>query len=118
VLDGRACKPPKCYHDSEQDVVDWILETLSDADRDAFQAFTPQLGKHSKALHKSLDCAIMDAADDIAYGVHDLEDAIALDLVTREGFCRRGPGQVPDLPRCLESQVPGRERKRRVFAHA
>lgn len=69
ILDGRASKPPKCYLDSEQDVVDWILAPLSVADREAFQAFAPQEGKHGKPLHKALDCSIMDAADDIAYGV-------------------------------------------------
>jgi len=116
VLDGRACKPPKCYHDSEQDVVDWILETLSDADRDAFQAFTPQLGKHSKALHKSLDCAIMDAADDIAYGVHDLEDAIALDLVTREGFAAAVQDKCPTFLDALKAKYPG-ESANDVFSH-
>lgn len=72
VLDGAACKPPKCYHDSEQDIVDWVLEPLSASDREIFQSFTQQANKHGKPLHKSLDCSIMDAADDIAYGVHDL----------------------------------------------
>ena len=33
---------------------------------------------------ESLDTTIMELADDIAYGVHDLEDAIALRLITRE----------------------------------
>lgn len=116
VLDGRACKPPKCYHDSEQDVVDWILETLSHADRDAFQAFAPQADKHGKALHKSLDCAIMDAADDIAYGVHDLEDAIALDLVTREGFAAAVQDKCPTFLDALKAKYPG-ESANDVFSH-
>lgn len=72
VLDGRASKPPKCYLDSEQDVVDWILEPLSLADRTAFQAFASIGGKHGKPIHKALDCSIMDAADDIAYGVREV----------------------------------------------
>lgn len=116
VLDGHACKPPKCYHDSEQDVVDWLLETLEPTDRDAFQAFTPQAGKHGKALHKSLDCAIMDAADDIAYGVHDLEDAIALDLVTREGFAAAVQDKCPTFLDALKAKYPG-ETANDVFSH-
>src|SRR5690606_32687161 len=28
LIDGKASKPPKCYLDSEQDVVDWILDPL------------------------------------------------------------------------------------------
>lgn len=74
MLDRTAHKPPKCYMDCEQDVVDWIYQPLSEADRARVFA--------NKA--KSLDCTIMDLADDIAYGVHDLEDAISLGLVSAE----------------------------------
>lgn len=50
--------------------------------------------KHSKTKHKSLDCSIMDVADDIAYGVHDLEDAIALRLITQEQFAEAVPADL------------------------
>lgn len=87
ILDREASKPPKCFLDTEQGIVDWILEPLCDEDRQRFTAFTkPTADKHGKALYKSLDCSIMDVADDIAYAVHDLEDAIALKLISREQF--------------------------------
>lgn len=86
LLDVKSCKPPKCYLDSERDVVDWILEPLSSADRKRFEEIDERSGKHALPRHKSLDCSIMDNADDIAYGVHDLEDAIALDLVSKDEF--------------------------------
>lgn len=107
ILDGKACKPPKCYHDSEQDIVDWVLATLSDGDREQFQTFHPHPGKHGKSIHKSLDCSIMDAADDIAYGVHDLEDAIALGLVTREGFATAVQDRCPTFLDALKEKYPG-----------
>lgn len=80
-VDVEASTPPKCYLDTEAYVVDWVLAPLSSADRDQFTALQPRSGQHARSLRKSLDCSIMDLADDIAYGVHDLEDAIALDLV-------------------------------------
>jgi dGTPase len=86
TLDVAACKPPKCYFDSEGDVVAWILDPLDNRDRTAFQSSSPQPGKHGKSHHKSFDCSIMDLADDIAYGVHDLEDAIELGLITEAAF--------------------------------
>jgi dGTPase len=86
LLDVKSCKPPKCYMDSEQDVVEWMLDALPTYDRVLFQELEEQPKRHAAAKHKSLDCTIMDVADDIAYGVHDLEDAIALDLVTKEDF--------------------------------
>lgn len=86
TIDLKASTPPKGYLDSETDVVDWILEPLGNADRDAFTSIEKREGKHARTLHKSLDCSIMDLADDIAYGVHDLEDAIALRLVTERQF--------------------------------
>ncbi|WP_205479521.1 anti-phage deoxyguanosine triphosphatase [Sphingomonas arenae] len=86
LIDRTRSKPPKCYMDSEQAVVDWILEDVSSLDRDKFRAVKQTTGKHGAALHKSLDCSIMDVSDDIAFGVHDLEDALALTLISREDF--------------------------------
>jgi dGTPase len=87
TLDRKSSKPPKCYFDSEKDVVEWVLEPLINRDRDEFQAVSiGGKGKHYTAKHKSFDCSIMDLSDDIAYGVHDLEDAIALQLVTEASF--------------------------------
>jgi dGTPase len=42
--------------------------------------------KHAKAHHKSFDCRIVDHSDDIAYGEHDLDDAVALGLVDERDF--------------------------------
>lgn len=80
------CKPPKCYLDSERDVVDWILAPFSVHDRTLFTNHTQPTAKHGKSLHKSLDTSIMELADDISYGVHDLEDAITLGLITESKF--------------------------------
>jgi dGTPase len=86
IIDRAASKPPKCYLDTEREVVDWILEPLSTQDRDRFCELTTDEGKHGSAAHKSFDCSIMDLADDIAFGVHDLEDAIALELMSEGDF--------------------------------
>lgn len=85
-IDLAASAPPKCHLDCEAGLVDWILSPLSAEDRDLFAQIRDVSGKHAVTLHKSLDCSIMDVADDIAYGVHDLEDAIALGLVSAEEF--------------------------------
>jgi len=77
--------PPKCYLDTEQDIVDWILEPLSEEDRQHFiEIKKPEAQKHGASIHHSLDASIMEIADDIAYGVHDLEDAIALRFITQD----------------------------------
>jgi dGTPase len=86
TLDLKTCKPPKCYLDSEADVVRWILRPLKDKDREVFQSATARKGAHDKPLHKSFDCSIMELSDDIAYGVHDLEDSIALCLIKEDSF--------------------------------
>ncbi|UTW54616.1 anti-phage deoxyguanosine triphosphatase [Kordiimonas sp. SCSIO 12610] len=86
LLDKNSSKPPKCYHDTEQDIVNWIMEPLSEKDRLQFVAFDPVVGKHAKSKHKSFDCSIMDLADEISYGVHDFEDAITLGMLTEQHF--------------------------------
>lgn len=77
--------PPKAYFDCEQGEVDWLLAPFSKDDRQLFQslAIKPQTTRHGMAAYHSFDCSIMDVADDIAYGVHDLEDAIHLRLIRR-----------------------------------
>jgi dGTPase len=108
TLDTKVCKPPKCYFDSENDIVDWILKPLSKTDRDEFQACDPVDKKHGKPRHKSFDCSIMDVSDDIAYGVHDLEDAIALGLI-RESHFRQHVSEAVCAPflDALKQKYPG-----------
>lgn len=86
VLDEKACKPAKACFDEDASIFDWILEPLSRTDCEQFTEVAPRPGEHARTSHKSLDCSIMDAADDIAYGVHDLEDALALGLVGEADF--------------------------------
>ncbi len=86
IINRDKSKPPKCYMDSEQDVVDWVLSPLQQDDRDRFCSFEKIGNEHSKARHKSFDCSIMDLADDIAFGVHDLEDGLALQLIIPDDF--------------------------------
>lgn len=77
--------PPKAYFNCEQEEIDWLLSPFSEADRKLFQtlSISPQGKNHGRAQFHSFDCSIMDIADDIAYGVHDLEDAIHLRLINR-----------------------------------
>lgn len=81
LIDRQACRPPKCYLDTEQDVVEWLLGPMPRADRDLFTSWMPVEGDHGETQHKTFDCSIMDLADDIAFGVHDLEDALAMGLM-------------------------------------
>ena len=77
-------KPPKCYLDTESDIVKWVLEPLTTTERKEFiKVDKTNKAKHFKPMYKSLDASIMELADDISYGLHDLEDAIALKLITR-----------------------------------
>ena len=78
--------PPKCLYDAETDVLEWLLTPFDEADRARFLAVdTPPEG-HRRTRHKPFDTSIMELADDIAYGVHDLEDALALGLVERDAW--------------------------------
>lgn len=86
VLDTRSCKPPKAVFDEDAEIIEWALAPLAEEERRRFQMVRSVEGKHGRTVHKSFDCSIMDAADDIAYGVHDLEDAIALGFISENDF--------------------------------
>jgi dGTPase len=78
--------PPKGLYKDDNDIIDWILSPLSQSDRTLFQTYNTRENGHSKTQFKSLDCSIMELADDIAYGIHDLEDAIVTGVVNRNDF--------------------------------
>ncbi|TMP77390.1 dGTPase [Pseudoalteromonas phenolica] len=74
--------PAKGVYNCDQDIFDWILAPFSNADKDLLQSNKPWDDFRNKTQFKSLDCAIMEMADDIAYAVHDLEDAIATETLS------------------------------------
>ncbi|AXK43978.1 anti-phage deoxyguanosine triphosphatase [Erythrobacter aureus] len=97
LLSQHDHEPPKCYMDTERDVVDWIFQPLSADDRALVQS----------TRAKSFDCTIMDLADDLSYGIHDLEDAIALGLVSIEQMMEDiEPHLWSDFVRRMEEKNP------------
>ncbi|GAL07457.1 deoxyguanosinetriphosphate triphosphohydrolase [Photobacterium aphoticum] len=86
-LKAKDWHPAKGIYSDDRDTFDWVLAPLSEHDRALFSTMRAErhcATEHLKTRFKSLDCSIMELADDIAYGVHDLEDAIVMGIVTRE----------------------------------
>lgn len=77
-------KPGKGIFRDDLATFNWLLKNLSENDRTLFGQFQQERSEPQsflKTRYKSLDCSIMEIADDIAYCVHDLEDAIVVGLV-------------------------------------
>lgn len=83
-LNLHAWHPPKCVYDDESDVLDWVFSPFSQSDREQLQQTSETENGHRRSQHEALDTSVMEIADDIAYGIHDLEDALALRLITPE----------------------------------
>ncbi|MCE9687673.1 deoxyguanosinetriphosphate triphosphohydrolase family protein [Shewanella sp. AS16] len=73
--------PVKGIFDDDRDILDWVLEPLSLDDKMLFQSHY-DTQSHHRTRFISFDCSIMELADDIAYAVHDLEDAIVMGIVS------------------------------------
>jgi dGTPase len=72
-------KPPKCFYDDDKELIERALSIFSPHDVREFRTLSPA----GKPKYKDFDCSIMELADDIAYGVHDLEDGIARGILKR-----------------------------------
>ena len=103
-LRTREWLPPKALYDDDSEQLNWVLQPLSDSDKKGFQELLqqPSGNTHGKSALKSIDASIMEAADDIAYGVHDLEDAIVVGLIQRHHWEDQ---MLSDL-RQLEAELP------------
>lgn len=74
-------KPPKCYYDSEKQMIEWCLIPFSENDKKLFRQLKDD---KSKPQNMAFDASIMECADDIAYSTHDLEDIVARELISKE----------------------------------
>ncbi|OIQ24764.1 anti-phage deoxyguanosine triphosphatase [uncultured Vibrio sp.] len=102
-LNAKDWMPAKGLYDCDQHFFDWVIKPLSNNDQDQLsQLRSAPLSsrQHNKTRFKSLDCSIMELADDIAYGVHDLEDAIALGMINRNQWVEAAASQLAE---CGES---------------
>jgi dGTPase len=86
LINTHIWQPPKSLLAEEGHVRDWVISPFSPADQDTLTQHKRQEGAHAKACYHALDTAIMDLADDIAYGVHDLEDAIAMGMIREQDW--------------------------------
>jgi dGTPase len=72
-------KPTKGVFNEDKEAFEWVIKNLTKQDSALF--LTVNDDNHTQYM--SFDASIMELADDIAYGVHDLEDAIVLNNVTK-----------------------------------
>lgn len=74
-------KPPKCFYDEESAVVDWAFSAFSSDDA----KWLGRVDTKGKPVNRTLDCSLMELGDDVAYGVHDIEDIVARKLASKDG---------------------------------
>lgn len=99
-LRAREWMPAKGLYDCDKELFDWLLAPLNDNDKTLFSLMREDTladHQHRKTRYKSIDCSIMELADDIAYGVHDLEDALVLGMVNRHQWIE---GAASKLAEC------------------
>lgn len=78
--------PPKGLYECDKSAFEWLLNSFSNHDAQQFIQFDRTKDSHHQTIFKSFDCSIMELADDIAYGIHDLEDAIVMGIVNESQF--------------------------------
>jgi len=90
-------RPAKGLYTDDKDIFDWIMEPLSNNDKALLSSHYKVDEFRAKTHYKSIDSAIMELADDIAYAVHDLEDAIATEVLTLADWQNHALVQLQEL---------------------
>ncbi|WP_269471131.1 anti-phage deoxyguanosine triphosphatase [Thiomicrorhabdus aquaedulcis] len=112
--------PPKSLYLEEKILFDWVLEPFSAVDKVKFTGLIDNepdslLGHnhgHKKTAFKALDTTLLELADDIAYGIHDLEDAVAMKMVSKELW----QAELMEHPVFLQSSLWDEEMTQRLFS--
>jgi len=101
--------PAKGIYDHDKALLDAVFAPLCDSDKHLLKSTRAPVNdtnQHLKSKYKSLDCSIMEIADDIAYGVHDLEDAIAMGIINKNLWQEKVLTQLATIDDfCLKAQL-------------
>ncbi|MGQ8363766.1 anti-phage deoxyguanosine triphosphatase [Glaciecola sp. 1036] len=89
--------PPKGIFRCDQLAFDWVLSPLSSDDKNTFMSTAKNANNIPKTQFKSVDCSIMELADDIAYAIHDLEDAVVMSLIDQMKYHNEVTNQLKTL---------------------
>ncbi len=84
TLSMESWKPPKSIYNDEKLIFNWVLDLFSEQDKNKFTKLKDSKEGFATTQHKALDTTVMEIADDIAYGIHDLEDAVAIGLLQKD----------------------------------
>lgn len=77
-------KPPKfSVFTEDEERLKWLIDIFDNNEIDFFQEIKEgdTINDHRKTNNKTLECSIIEIADDIAYVTHDLQDALKLELI-------------------------------------
>jgi len=77
-------KPPKSnLYDEDMDVFRRLMSVYSDEERQYMTDYIRCEGdeRHHKSINKTLECTIVELADDIAYNTYDVQDGMKLGLI-------------------------------------
>jgi dGTPase len=77
----KAIPPKASVFQCDQEAFSWVLASFTEEEKAYLTKYTAKPGCHKQTLHKTLECSIIELADDIAYGTHDVEDALNLRLI-------------------------------------
>lgn len=80
-------EPPKAnIFDEDIETWKWLIKDFTYAETKYYTDFKSDKCKHQKTLNKSLECSIVELADDIAYATHDLQDVLKYKLIQLDDF--------------------------------
>ncbi|MBA4495726.1 anti-phage deoxyguanosine triphosphatase [Paenactinomyces guangxiensis] len=81
VKQGKVHPPKASAFLCDQEAFAWTLASFTQEEREFFMKTIKPSDRHLQTINKTLECSIIELADDIAYGTHDVEDSINLGLI-------------------------------------
>lgn len=81
LRDKRVRPPKSSVFRDDLPAFEWVLNGFEKEEKAFLLTADFISDRHARTRYKTLECSIIDLADDIAYGTHDVEDAINLRFI-------------------------------------